>query len=217
MLKKLKQSVSRAPLLGRFAKNKDGIAAVEFALLAPLMLTLTLGALEATQSIWADGKVEQATHTVGDLVARTPLMTDNEYRALGDAGPLILRPYPQNDLKFIVTSVIGCLKDPADPDSDIDYYVLWSKNWQGGQVSASPYQVNSKFTKQPESLSILDGDTLIVSEGFYAYSPTISRKVGQSWDMGGYAFHQPRDKNKRISYPSAESAQQKTCNDFRNA
>ena len=217
MLNKLKKSVSSSALFGRFAKNTDGVAAVEFALLAPLMLTLTLGALEATQSIWADGKVEQATHTVGDLVARTPLMTDNEFRALGEAGPLILRPYPQNDLKFTITSVIGCVEDPAQPDSKLEYYVLWSKNWQGGQVSASPYQVNSKFTKQPESLSILDGDTLIVSEGFYAYSPTISRKVGQSWDMGGYAFHQPRDKNKRISYPGVESAQQKTCNEFRNS
>jgi len=209
--------VSRGALFGRFAKDNKGVAAVEFALLAPLMLTLMLGALEVTQSIWADGKVEQATSTIGDLVSRTPLMSDLEYRNLGEAGPLVLRPNPQNDLKFTVTSIIGCLKDPAEPaTSDIDYYVLWSRDWQDGQVSASSYNRDQKFTKQPDSLDIADGDTLIVTEGFYTYSPTISRKVGQSWEMGGYAFHQPRDKNKRISYPGAESTTPKTCNDFRN-
>lgn len=202
-------------LLGRFKKDQDGVAAVEFALLAPLMLTLMLGALEVTQSIWADGKVEQATSTIGDLVSRTPLMSDTEFNELGAAGPLILRPNPENDLKFIVTSVIGCREDAGDPDSKLDYYVLWSASWQNDSVGTSPYARDSKFTKQPESLDILDGDTLIVTEGTYNYEPTIARKVGTTWEMGGYAFHQPRDKSKRISYPGKEHAVMKTCDDFR--
>lgn len=206
---------ARKPLLNRFSKHESGVAAVEFALLAPLMLTLMLGALEITQSIWADGKVEQATSTIGDLVSRTPLMSDIEYRELGLAGPLVLRPNPQNDLKFTVTSIIACLKDKSNPESKLEYYVLWSKDWQGGQVSASQYQIDEKFTKQPESLDIADGDTLIVTEGSYSYSPTISRKVGTTWEMGGYSFHQPRDKSKRISYPGTESSQPRSCADFR--
>lgn len=205
----------KGPLMKRFKAQKDGVVAIEFALLAPLLLTLMLGALEVTQSIWADGKVEQATSTIGDLVSRTPEMSDQEFRDLGAAGPLILRPYPENDLNFIVTSVLGCLDDPTAAEPNIDYYVLWSKVWQNDAISSSPYSVDDKFTKQPESLEILDGDTLIITEGAYNYSPTISRKVGQTWEMGGYAFHQPRDKSKRISYPSAEAATPKTCDDFR--
>jgi len=205
----------RKPVLNRFSKHESGVAAVEFALLAPLMLTLMLGALEVTQSIWADGKVEQATSTIGDLVSRTPVMSDIEYAQLGEAGPLVLRPNPQNDLKFTVTSIIACLKSANNPNSDLEYYVLWSKTWQGGQVGGSPYQNDTKFTKQPESLDIADGDTLIVTEGFYNYSPTIARKVGTTWEMGGYAFHQPRDKSKRIAYPGTESNQPRSCADFR--
>lgn len=207
----------RGALFGRFARNSDGVAAVEFALLAPLMLTLMIGALEITQSLWADGKVEKATSTIGDLVSRTPVMSDNELIALGAAGPLVLRPYPQNDLTFTVTSIIGCLEDPANPDtSDLEYYVLWSKKWKDGAVSTSPYTINEEFTKQPESLDIFDGDTLIVTEGLYNYSPTFSRKVGQSWEMGGYAFHQPRGTTKRITYPGLESTTPTTCNDLRS-
>ena len=223
MLKKYKKLMAagaskhsqQGTVLERFSKDQRGVAAVEFALLAPLLLTLMLGALEITQSIWADSKVEQATNTIGDLVSRTPVMTDDEYRAIGDAGPLVLRPNPENNLSFTVTSVIGCLADPSDTDSDLDYYVLWSKVWTGGSVSNSPHQVDQKFSNQPDSLKVEDGDTLIVTEGTYDYSPTIARKVGQTWEMGGYAFHQPRDKSKRVSYPGAEANEPRSCNDFR--
>jgi len=201
--------------LKRFSNDEGGVAAVEFALLAPLLLTLMLGALEITQSIWADGKVEQATSTIGDLVSRTPIMTDGEFGALGEAGPLVLRPNPQNDLKFTVTSVIGCLADAGDEDSEFNYYVLWSRVWQGGSVSASPHAIDQKFDNQPESLTVSDGDTLIITQGEYNYSPTITRKVGQTWDMGGYAFHQPRDKSKKVTYPGVESNAPRSCDDFR--
>ena len=206
----------QAAVLKKFSDDEKGIAAVEFALLAPLLLTLMLGALEITQSIWADSKVEQATSTIGDLVSRTPIMTDNEYRDIGDAGPLVLRPNPQNDLKFVVTSVIGCLADGNDPDSDLDYYVLWSRTWQGGTLSGSPHVVDEKFTNQPEALEVADGDTLIITEGTYNYTPTIARQVGQTWEMGGYAFHQPRDKSKKVTYPGVESADPRSCDDFRS-
>ncbi len=201
--------------LKKFSKDQSGVAAVEFALLAPLLLTLMLGALEITQSIWADSKVEQATSTIGDLVSRTPVMTDGEFGSLGEAGPLVLRPNPQNELKFTVTSVIGCYADAGDEDSDFDYYVLWSRVWQGGNVTGSPHAIDQKFDNQPESLTVADGDTLIITQGEYNYIPTITRKLGQSWDMGGYAFHQPRDKSKKVTYPGVESNEPRSCDDFR--
>lgn len=223
MFKKYKKLMSpgasklagRADVMERFSNDEKGVAAVEFALLAPLLLTLMLGAVEITQSIWADSKVEQATSTIGDLVSRTPVMTDAEFIELGSAGPLVLRPNPENDLKFTVTAVIGCLEDETDPDSDLDYYVLWSRVWQGDAVANSSYAVDSKFTNQPESLEVSDGDTLIVTEGTYTYTPSIARKVGQTWEMAGYAFHQPRDKTKSVTYPGVEANDPRSCDYFR--
>jgi len=206
------------PLLRRFSKDDDGIAAIEFALLAPLLLALMLGSIEITQSVWADGKVEQATSTVGDLVSRTPVMSDAQLRDLGEAGPLVISPNPQNDLNFTVTSIIGCFNDP-DPNATnrkLDFYVLWSKVWQGGQVSNSPHQVDAKFTEQTGQLAVNDGETLIVTEGLYNYSPSIARQVGTSYPMGGFAFHQPRSTSARITYPGAENATPRTCEDFRS-
>lgn len=206
---------ARERRIGAFLRRDDGVAAIEFALIAPLLVTLMLGALEITQSIWTDGKVEQATNVIGDLVSRTPEMTDAEFVELGYAGPLIMRPSPQNDLKFTVTSVKGCKRNPDSANSPVDYYVIWSRVWEGGTAKSSPYQNDTKFTNQPETLEVLDGDTLIVSEGIYTYEPPITRKVGTKIEMGGYAFHQPRDRTQRITYAGVENAEQKTCDDYR--
>lgn len=206
-----------ATAIGRFRTNREGVAAVEFALIAPLLVTLMLGAIEVTQSIWADSKVEQATSTIGDLVARTPIMSDTEFRALGAAGPLVMRPNDSTGASFTVTSILGCKKDPGNAQSEVDFYVLWSRIWQDSTVKTSPYRVDEKFNNQPEDLDIADGNTLIVTEGEYEYIPRIARKLGTTVPMGGYAFHQPRDTSQRISYPGVESAGIRDCDYFRNS
>ena len=56
--------------LGGLAGDKSGIAAVEFAMLLPLMLSLWLGAVELSQGIAADRKVTLTARTVSDLVSQ---------------------------------------------------------------------------------------------------------------------------------------------------
>ena len=113
--------------------------------------------------------------------------------------------------------MVGCKRDLNNLNSKLDFYVLWSKVWQNSQVKRSPYNVDAKFNDQPENLELADGDTLIITEGLYFYEPTFARKIGTTIEMGGYAFHQPRDTSKRISYPSAESPNDRDCNYFRNS
>ncbi len=200
----------------KFSKNEDGLAAIEFALLSPLLLTFTLGSFEIIQSVWADGKVELAAGTVGDLVSRASTMTDSDLRMLGQAGPLVLQPYPQNDLRFTITSAMGCYDDPMDTTSDFKFYVLWSQIWEAGSLMPSPHTLDSEFNELPANLIIPDGETLIHTTALYHYAPTIARTVGTTYEMGGTIFHQPRGTSSdRVSYPTAEASTARTCADFR--
>lgn len=202
-------------LVNRFKKAREGVALVEFALLAPLLLTLMLGSIEITHALWGNGKLAKATSTVVNLIGMTETLDDDEFEDLLAAGPLVMKPYPENDLAMVVTSIIGCLQDPADEASEMDYYVLWSRKWLGGNAIDAPYSINSEFPREPESLKISDGDTILVTEATYTYYPKIARKVGSTIAMTDIAFQQPREKAP-VSYAEAGQSDQ-NCADFRSS
>jgi Flp pilus assembly protein TadG len=80
MLKALKNSSALSALaqtstkakhsLGRFRRDEEGIAAVEFAILAPMMIALYFGLVEISLFIHADKGVSHATNIAGDLATQ---------------------------------------------------------------------------------------------------------------------------------------------------
>ena len=71
MLKYLKTTTSAlTQRTTRFAKNEDGVAAIEFAFVAPVMIALYLGLAEVSLLISADRDVSHAASVTGDLAAQ---------------------------------------------------------------------------------------------------------------------------------------------------
>jgi Flp pilus assembly protein TadG len=92
--------------VARFARDKRGVSAVEFAIILPFMATLYLGGTAITQAIIAKRKVVLVTHTVGDLVARDNQITNAEMTAIFDAAKAVFAPYGWSTLlKIKVSSV----------------------------------------------------------------------------------------------------------------
>ena len=56
--------------LNRFLRDEDGISAVEFALIAPLMAMIYFGCIELSLMMTLDRKVTGATAALGDLTSR---------------------------------------------------------------------------------------------------------------------------------------------------
>jgi len=69
----------------RFGANERGVAAIEFALIAPVLLFLYFGLCEISLLIEADRSVSQAASVIGDLAAQdavaTPEMVQNYINA----------------------------------------------------------------------------------------------------------------------------------------
>jgi hypothetical protein len=57
-------------LLRRFRKDNRAVAATEFALLLPVMLTMYIGTVEITEAYYVDRRVTLLTRVAGDLIAR---------------------------------------------------------------------------------------------------------------------------------------------------
>jgi Flp pilus assembly protein TadG len=105
-------------LTHRFAKESKGVAAVEFALILPIMLAMYIGAVEVTEAYYVDRRLTMTTRVAGDLVARD-LMIGQPISYLKDKIALSLatmEPAKVNGTAFRITTY-GVDKGNASDDA----------------------------------------------------------------------------------------------------
>lgn len=167
--------------LRRFHDDQDGVSAVEFAMLLPLMITLYLGSIEVTQAVSADRKMTLVAGTIGDLVAQTSCVTANDVSSIFDAGKAVLYPFDAGVMKAAVTSVTI--------DANQNATVAWSKPYNGATVKDPGTNVTSSI---PAALRTSAG-SVIWAEAYYTYVPTIGKVIAPSGiSMGEKIFLKPR-------------------------
>ncbi len=106
-------------IVRRFGRDRRGVSALEFALIAPVMVAMYLGAAEMTMALTADRKVTGAATSVADLVTQDDLITNAELADIYAAGDAILFPNDPADLSIRITSI--------RMDIDGDVFVDWSE------------------------------------------------------------------------------------------
>ncbi len=86
--------------------DQRGVSAIEFALIAPVMIIILFGAVELNILLSADRKVTQTTSTIADLVAQDDIITTDEMADIFTASGAIMQPYDGAPLQMRVTSVV---------------------------------------------------------------------------------------------------------------
>jgi Flp pilus assembly protein TadG len=71
--------------LGRFAGDRRGVSAVEFALLALLMIALYFGSVEVSDGVIADRKVTLTAAALANLTAQVPTISTSDMSNILDA------------------------------------------------------------------------------------------------------------------------------------
>ncbi len=159
MRKLVHQSLGR---LLRFRSDKRGVAAIEFAMVVPLMVMMFVGAVEFSQAITVDRRVSQVASSTADLVARSKSLTSSEMSGIMDIIDELVKPYDHTLLKLTVLNVI------AAPDDVNNTTVCWSYSHNGGTGS---YPKDSTYTLPTGVVEA--GDSVIVTEVEYNYTPLI--------------------------------------------
>ena len=93
-------------LLSRFARDKRGVSAVEFAFLAPLMIAMYLGVVEISDGVAADRKVTLTAGALANLTAQSQTLLTADMTNIFTASTAILKPYSVGNLK----ATVSCLK-----------------------------------------------------------------------------------------------------------
>jgi Flp pilus assembly protein TadG len=167
-----KLTTSLAARFGEFRHEKRGAAAIEFAMLAPIMVGLFIGSVEFSQALTIDRRVTQVASSVADLVAQTDKLNNADLDDMYELVKRLMAPYAWAPLKLSVTSV-----KKVDSNQPV---VVWNYVRAGGQS----YTPGQNYTGIPNGL--LDNGnngtiSIIVVKTSYLFKPPVSMWiVGQN-------------------------------------
>lgn len=158
--------------IGAFTADTSAVAAVEFALIAPLLMLMTFGTFEVARALVAHKRFQRATAMVGDLVSREKQIgssVSEAQKAL--AGMLVsaehaMTPFSASPLQVGITQLRA-----STTDANVTK-VEWS--WSYNSMSVK----NCGDAKSmPDKNMISKGDAAIVVEAKYSYDPLLANIV----------------------------------------
>jgi Flp pilus assembly protein TadG len=79
-------------LTSRFVRDRRGIAATEFALIAPALILLVMGVLEMSMRFRASEEATRYVHQVADLISRENTLTTSDLDKIYDASIYMMKP-----------------------------------------------------------------------------------------------------------------------------
>lgn len=103
------------PFLRRFRRDRRGMAAVEFALIAPTLIVLFMGVLEMTFRFRANEETTRYVHQAADLISREGEQTDASLLEVYNAAVYMMKPLETVANLDIDVASVGFDADDAEP------------------------------------------------------------------------------------------------------
>jgi Flp pilus assembly protein TadG len=153
-----------------------GIAAIEFAMIAPLMLVLFFGTVEFSSGVAVDRKVTLMARTLSDLTSQNISVTTTQLTNIFNASTGIMTPYPSSEVNARIVELY------------IDPNLVVRQIWTATSGTAPP----TGTVTVPTALKIA-GTYLIFSEVSYTYKPAVGYVMAKSGiKLSDFTFTRPR-------------------------
>lgn len=163
-------------------RDRAGAAAVEFALILPIAISLFLGTFELANLLMCHMKLVAATQTAADLLAQQKTVCASDVTSYGTAAGLVMEPLPPGKLSIAFASVIYTSSSPFTASTD------WHQEVNGATSIATiapTAATNAQINKYGSS-------STIVATATYAYTSPLSYMLKKNYTFTETAFAQPR-------------------------
>jgi Flp pilus assembly protein TadG len=89
----------------RFARATGGLAALEFAIILPMMIFLLFGSIELIDMVIANRRVQNVAASVADVISRDTSVSDDEITGIWSATEVLMYPESVSTLRTRVSSI----------------------------------------------------------------------------------------------------------------
>ena len=161
--------------------NDSGLAAVEFALLLPVMITLFFGVVEVSLALLCRADVTNVASSAADLIAQESAVSTGDMTNVFSAANALLYPYDTSVAKITVSSIV---------------YDTTTKSLTSGKVAWSCTRNGTQRTPGatvtlPSDLMTANG-SVIMSEISYNYSSPTTKIITGIKTMTNTFYTKPR-------------------------
>ncbi|MCK9915778.1 pilus assembly protein [Microbacteriaceae bacterium K1510] len=170
----------------RLGRDQRGVSAVEFALIAPVMIGLYFGSVEISDGVAADRKVSLIAAALANLSAQVSTISSTDMTNILDASSAIISPYSASNLRM----TLSCIKIDGSQNAT----VKWSVTRGGTALTGTP--------TLPSALQVANTQ-LLFAQVSYAYTPIVGYTITGTITLSDQMYMAPR-----ISAPTYNSV---TC------
>ncbi|MEE9160077.1 MAG: TadE/TadG family type IV pilus assembly protein [Gammaproteobacteria bacterium] len=174
--------------------DRSGVAAIEFAILAPLMILTFVGVVEVSHALTVSRKVTAATYNVANLLSRYEEVADSDIQDIFTVAESNMVPYDTSNLAVRLTlvhidedgtTVVGWsdAKNMDPLDQDAAFVLPDGIGEPGGSVVFAETSYDHETITRPGDL-IFGGSTTL-SDAAYVRPRLTPRVVRISGDGGG--------------------------------
>jgi Flp pilus assembly protein TadG len=170
-------SVQLTPLR-RLSANQKGTAAIEFALVLPVMIALFMGIFEASNVVSAKMRLYTAAQSMADMMAQQASVSPLESSNYCSGAKMTMYPLPGGSLKVATASVTRGASSVV---------VDWTDNICGAATAITDP------TGLASSLTANINDSVVVAQATFAYASPVSYLLAASYTLVATAYARPRN------------------------
>ncbi len=158
-------------------RNTSGVAAVEFAMILPILLLMFFGTVEISNAVAVYRKVTLMAHTLSDLTSQSQEVQDSDLTNFFAASTGVMMPYSSAPISQTITELW------VNPSGQA--FVQWS-------AGTAPLTPGSTFPSFPATLNVANS-YVIFSQVSYLYTPVVGYVLPKTGiTLSDFSYTRPR-------------------------